>query len=87
MLRSAKRPRLTRDLHGRPSSASSSSHPPHQPVIYPSIPAACPIPPFIPPSLYPAISRLLPSRHITDTPTETSDLISEQEVRGFKFLL
>lgn len=48
--------------------------------------------PFLLSSLLPLlpclpVSRLLLNRHFTDTPTETSDLISGQEVRGFKFLL
>lgn len=62
------------------------SLPPHQPVIHSSTLTARPVPPPGLSSLL-AVSRLLFSMHFTDTPTETSDLMSGQEVKGFKWLL
>lgn len=50
-------------------------------MSHPSTPSLLPLPQCV------AISKPLLSRHFTDTPSETGDLIAGQEVRGFKFLL
>lgn len=88
MLCSANCLRLTRDRHWTisfpPSSSStptSTCHPPLFPryMSHSSSSSLLPLLPLL------AFGLLLLTRHFTDTPTETSDLISRQEVRGFKF--